>query len=291
MSGYGEGEVAAQKLAANDFNSVEELLVKRAAVAGADRPELLSLEGSVAFLAGRMNAAVQYFGEAAAVAPIQEGDAFTLAMALVRLGNVQRAAEVLSQLVREHPQQSLYVYWLGRLDYGERRYPEAVAKLQRALELDPKFARAWDSLGLAFDMQSQTEQAYAALTKAADLNRTLPRPSAWPPHDLGYLCLRMEKLSEAVNALEESLRFDPKLALAHYHLARVLEKQSRDPQAILEYKNAIADDPSASDACYSLAMLYRKLQREREAAAMFGEYRKRKQAEAGAAASTLVEPR
>lgn len=291
LARYGEGELAAQKLANRDFAAVAEMLDKRAALNAGDRTELLSLEGSVAFLAGEMSAAVLHFEKAAELAPLQDGDAFTLAMALVSLGNDERAAEMLSRLSHKYPKQSIYLYWLGRLDYDRRRYPEAIVKLQEAVELDPKSARAWDSLGLALDMQGQMEQAYGAFTKAVDLNRTSPHPSAWPPHDLGYWCLRMNRLGEAVSALREALRYDPKLAQAHYHLARALEKEARKEQAILEYQNAISEDTSSADACYSLAMLYRRMHQDEEARAMFTEYRKRKEAQPVSGAARPVERR
>jgi cell fate (sporulation/competence/biofilm development) regulator YlbF (YheA/YmcA/DUF963 family) len=44
---------------------------------------------------------------------------------------------------------------------------------------------------------------------------------------------------------------------------------------------AVAGDEEASDACYSLAMLYRKLHRDAEANAMFAEFKKRKQSTPG----------
>jgi tetratricopeptide (TPR) repeat protein len=178
----------------------------------------------------------------------------------------------------KYPKQPLYVYWLGRIDYDLRLYPEAVKKFQTALELDPKSPRTWDSLGLAFDMQGQMEHAHNAFVTAVNLNRNLPRPSPWPPHDLGFWCLRMNRLPEAESALRESLRYESRLAQAHYHLARTLEKEERTEQAITEYKAAISNDSTLSEACYSLAMLYRKSHRDEEATAMFSEYKLRKEA-------------
>ena len=153
-----------------------------------------------------------------------------------------------------------------------------MAKLGKATQLDPQSARAWDSLGLAFDMQGQREQALSAFDKAVNLNRSQTHPSSWPPHDLGYLLLRMEKPTEAEAALRESLRYPPKLAQTHYYLGRVLEKEGRETEAVEEYRSAVAADTSSPDACYSLAMLYRKLHREAEAQAMFAEFRRRRQA-------------
>jgi tetratricopeptide (TPR) repeat protein len=274
----GEGKIAVRKLAGKDFTSLAAMLQRRAALNLPDQAEVVALQGAVAFLAGQMNDAIGHFARAAELAPLRDSDSFTLAMVLVSLGDNRQATVLLSNLSGKYPKQSLYAYWLGRIDYDLRLYPEAVKKFQTAVELDPKSSRAWDSLGLAFDMQGQMEPAHDAFVTAVNLNRDLPRPSPWPPHDLGYWCLRMNRLPEAENALRESLRYEPGLAQAHYHLARTLEKDERTEQAIAEYKAAISNDGTLSEACYSLAMLYRKLHRDKEATAMFSEYKLRKEA-------------
>jgi tetratricopeptide (TPR) repeat protein len=225
-----------------------------------------------------MSAAVEAFTKAAELAPLNDNDTFTFAMAFVNLGGDTHARALLDGLAEKHPERAIYLYWLGRLDYDQRRYKEAVEKLRKAAGLDPKSARVWDSLGLAFDMQGQLEQALGTFEKAASLNREQAHPSPWPPHNLGYLLLRMDKSNDAEAALRESLQYDPKLTQAHYHLARTLEKQGKETEAIEQYVAAVSGDSAASDACYSLGMLYRKLHRDVEANAMFAEYKRRKQA-------------
>ena len=279
LAASGEGDLAVQKLAARDFPSVQQMLEKRQLLEFPPSPEIISLQGAVAFVAGDRKAAVAHFGRAAELGALADTDCFTFAMALVSLGDDQRAKGVLETLALNHPEQAIYVYWLGRIDYDLRRYGEAVEMLQKAVTLDPKSARAWDSLGLTFDMQGQTEEAYRAFTKGVDLNRRLPQPSPWPPHDIGYLYFRMGRLQEAESSLRESLRYNPTLAQAHYHLARVVEKEGLQEEAVAEYRVSVSLDSSASDACYSLAILYRKLHREPEAVAMFAEYNRRKRAQ------------
>jgi len=262
------GEQAAAALAKKDFAQVNQMLAKAPV-----NQETLSLRGSVAFLDGRMADCVANFDRAA---PLSDGDSFTLAMALIKLGDGKRARATLTDLSMKHPNSAIYIYWLGRLDYDQRRYEDAVAKFQRAAELDPNSARIQNGLGVALDMQGHMEQARTILEKAVDLNRTQAKPSPWPPHDLGYLLLRLERFNEAEEVLRESLRYGPDLAQTHYYLGRTLEKQGRDSDAVEEYKMAISTDTASTDACYSLAILYRKLHRESEANAMFAEYRKRK---------------
>ncbi len=277
-----EGERAVTELSRKNFAAVRQMLASIQPSGSVSRAELAALQGDVAFLSGDMKTAVSDFDKAGTSTGLNDEDDFTLAMALVRIGDDQRARSTLSGLAERYPERSIYIYWLGRLDYDQHRYEEAVKKLSRALALDPKSVRAWDSLGLAFDMSGKMEQARDAFEKAVELNRGLANPSAWPPNDLGFLLLRMNRLPEAEAALREALGYDANLAQAEYHLGRALENEGKQTEAIGEYAKAVNADPASTDACYSLALLYRKLHRDQEAQAMFTEYRKRKQAQPAA---------
>ncbi len=277
LTASGEGDRAAAELASNHYVQVIDVLARAKPSTSAEQAELFSVEGAVEFLAGNMREASQDFLKASDLAPLRDGDRFTLAMALIRLGDSKRSAAILTELAEKNPQYAIYPYWLGKIYYDQRRYPEAVAQLQKSVQLDSTSARVWDSLGLAFDMQGNLDQALSALQTGANLNRAAAHPSAWPPHDLGFLLLRLERFMEADVALRESLRYDPHFAQAHYHLARTLEKEGKDTEAITEYTSALSTDSASPDACYSLASLYKKLHRDQEASAMFAEYRKRKE--------------
>jgi len=284
LSSAGFGEAVSTALAKRDFAMVERLLTGLTPATRTERSEVLALRGAVQFLEGKMNPAARDFQEASELAPLKDAASFTFAMALVNLEDEAHARRLLIDLADKYPGRAIYVYWLGRLDYSRRRYEKAVEELTRASEMDPQSPRIWDSIGLAFDMQGHMERALDAFQKAARLNRVLAHPSPWPPHDLGFLLLRMDEAKQAEVSLREALRYDPPMPQAHYHLGRALEKQARDTEAIKEYGNAIAADTAFTDPCYALAILYRKLHRDTEATAMFTEFRKRKQARQEAAA-------
>jgi len=282
----GEGELAAQALRSKNFAQVESLLAAAKSESKGAEAELLSLQAAVEFLDGKMRESATTYQAASELAPLRDSDSFTLAMALVKVGDETGARRLLNSLAAKHPDSSVYPYWLGRLDYDQRLYKEAVEKLERAAQLDPRSGRIWDSLGLALDMQGELEQAREKFEKAAGLNRDLPHPSPWPPHDLGYLLLRMNRLADAEADLREAIRYDEQFPEAHYHLGRVLEKEGHDSEAVEEYSRAIALDKTSAEACYSLGSLYRRLNRNTEASAMFAEYRKRKGAETRAGAAS-----
>jgi tetratricopeptide (TPR) repeat protein len=230
-------------------------------------------------MGGHMQNAADDFQQAAKSKPLSESDRFTLAMALVKLGRHDDARRELNALATREPGKAIYSYWLGRIDYDQRRYDEAIAHLKQATELDAKSARAWDSLGLAYDMQGKSEEALKALQEGVRLNREQAHPSPWPPHDLGALLLRMEQTKQAEAAFREALQLDPQMEQAHYHLGRALEKEGVNDEAINEYRLAVNEDQTSADACYSLAMLYRRVHRDQDAAGMFAEWRKRRDAQ------------
>ncbi len=237
---------------------------------------LYSLLGALEFVGGRMPPAVQAFRQADALKALDDHDRFTLAMALVDLGGVEESRIELTRLNQSHPDQPIYLYWLARLDYGQRLYDDAVEKLKRVIRIDPGSVRGYDNLGLSYDMMGLTDEAQTALSRAVELNRKQPSPSAWPPHNLGYLQLRLQQFPAAEENLREALKYDPRFALAHYHLARVLENEGHNQAAMEEYKSAAALDPKLAEPLYSLALLYRRNGREAEALRALDEYRKRK---------------
>lgn len=273
----GTAEEAAGRLTNKDYVALDALLAAASAPDAKTRADLMALRGAVAFLRGDMAAAIADFENAQRLVPLADEDAFTESMALVSLGERAQARPILERLERSHADQAIYIYWLGKLDFDEHRYGEAEAQLRAALKRDPGSARVWDSLGLTLDMQGQLDAARSALEKSAALNRQQAHPSPWPAHDLGYLLFRMNHLAEAEAELRESLSYNESFATAHYHLGRTLEKEGSVSDALAEYEIAVNEDEASSDACYSLALLYRKLHRDADAAAMFSEYKRRRQ--------------
>jgi tetratricopeptide (TPR) repeat protein len=271
-------EALAASFSEKDFGRMEAILDGAVAsdVPSAGAAEMQALLGVLEFIGGRMNQAVEAFRRSELRKPLDDHDRFTLAMALVNLGDVKGSRAELTRLNESHPDQPIYLYWLARLDYGQRLYDEAVAKLNRVIHLDPDSVRGYDNLGLSFDMMGLTDEAQSAFSKAVALNRKLPAPSPWPPHNLGYLLLRLQRFHEAEENLREALKYDPQLALAHYHLGRVLESEGRDEAAIDEYKSAAVLDAKIAEPLYSLGRLYLRHGRAAEAESVLAEYKKRK---------------
>jgi len=264
-----------QALQSKDFTKVEELLV-REVESKPKSPKLLTLLGRIFFLDGKyLNSAIA-LKKAEALSPLDENSRFTLAMAYVVLDKRDWARPELERLRAAHRENQTYWYWLARLDYDAQRFKEGIARFQKAIELDPKFARAYDNLGLCYEGLGQYDEALRSYERAVELNREFPLRSGWPALNLGTLLARLGRLDEAESYLRESLRDNPNQTQSHYQLGMVLEKKDRLEPAIQELQKAAALDASYSEPHYALGRIYRRLGQSEQADAAFAAFKRLK---------------
>jgi tetratricopeptide (TPR) repeat protein len=243
---------------ARDYKRAETLLIEEI-----DRnpgsAELLTLAAGIFFLDGEyLNSAIAY-KKAEAIWPLDERSRFTLAMAYIKLNRSDWARLELEKLAAAVPQSPLYLYWLARLDYDAQRYNEAIAKLRKVIELDPKMVRAYDNLGLCYDFLGKFDEAIGYYRKAIELNRLQAQPSPWPHLNLAVVLIARGNPAEAEGLLREALRYDPKLPQAHYQLGVLLEKRGNYSDAIRSLKQAADLDPTYPEPHYTLSRIYQKL--------------------------------
>jgi tetratricopeptide (TPR) repeat protein len=242
----------------HDYARAESLLVEEIQ-RHPKTPELLSVLGGIFFLDGKyLNSAVA-LKKADAIALLANRDRFTLAMSYITLNHRDWARPELEKLAHLDPRNPLYPYWLGRLDYDAMKFQAAEAHLEKALELDPAFMKAYDNLGLSYEALGQFEEAVRVYKKAILLNRALQLPSPWPPVNLGTLLVKLGKLEEAENCLEESLHYDPRFPVAHYQMGMLREKQARDDEALQELNLAAQNDPAYPEPHYILGRIYQRI--------------------------------
>jgi tetratricopeptide (TPR) repeat protein len=247
----------AEALRARDYERAESLLVQ-AAEASPQSAEVLRVLGGVFFLRGRpLNAAIA-FKKAEAIEPLDERSRFTLVMAYVALGKRDWARPELAKLALAAPADPLYPYWTGRLDYDDGQYATAVESLQRAIELDPGYMKAYDNLGLCYEALGRFDEAASSWERAIRLNAAQPSKSPWPALNLGLLLTRLDRLDEAETRFRESLACDPRFPQARYQLGIVLEKKGRVADAVAEIEEAARLDPGYAEPQYALSRLYRR---------------------------------
>ena len=115
--------------------------------------------------------------------------------------------------------------------FGEGRPAEAIALLQRSVQLDPG--------------------------------------AAGSHHDLGLALLVTGRVQQAVQPFTDALRIDPNIASAHHHLAYIFDSLGQQERATPHHKSAVALKPDLVDAQLRLGDLYLARGLAVEAAAVF----------------------
>lgn len=131
-------------------------------------------------------------------------DAFT---AFLLHDDYTRAIEIFSRLSAQFPDDPYLPSYLGLRYYRNlRRYDEAVAQFQRALERDSSFTQAYNWLGhIAMD-QGQLERAEETFNRYVRLAPNQPRAY----NSLGMFHLRQRRYEDAARMFEQASARDPR---------------------------------------------------------------------------------
>ncbi len=93
----------------------------------------------------------------------------------------------------------------------------------------------------------EAEAGYRAL-----IAQNTPIVSAFS--NLAAICIKTDRVAEAITLLKETVRRDPEFAQAFYNLGLALQKQSRNAEALEAYGRAIALEPGLIDAHANLGI-------------------------------------
>jgi len=186
---------------------------------------------------------------------------------------------------------------MGLALYDKSKYDDAVKAFDKAIELDPNSATAWNRKGTALKAQGKYDEAVAAYDKAIELNP--PRwkishlcpysriivayykavefnpqlANAW--YNKGVAFDDQDKYGEAITAYDNAIEINPRLAGAWYNKGLALGSQGKYNEAILAYNKAIEIDPKDAYIWYNKGMAFRLLGRTAEADETFAQAKRK----------------
>ncbi|RMH72228.1 MAG: tetratricopeptide repeat protein [Gemmatimonadetes bacterium] len=144
------------------------------------------------------------------------------------------------QAIRIDPDFALAHLSLGVLLYQTGKYQEAVAEYRKAIEVDQKNPRAHLNLGKVYQVLAQyqiysLDDAEREFQRAIELN-----PNYAEAHNsLGGLLYNQGRLDEAEYHFRRAIEANSNLSSAHYNLTLVFEKRGENAKAV-EHWEAIA---------------------------------------------------
>ena len=183
--------------------------------------------------------------------------------AAVNLAELQNNKASLLELAAKNPAEARPCYYLGRREFAEKNYSEALKFLQQADTLlaadEIKVLLAETYLAL-----HQTDQALPIFYQALRLN---PHNVAASLH-IADLEAEKENYAEAENFYKKTLELDNNNLQAHANYANMLCKRKRTLEALEEYRAAVRISPETPELSYNLAIILKTLEEYEQALAL-----------------------
>jgi tetratricopeptide (TPR) repeat protein len=170
-----------------------------------------------------------------------------LAAVYARQRNYSAAVPAFQKVIELDPQRGVAYLELGDIYFRMQRFTDAVAMLEKGVGLDSTNKQALFTIGNAYDEMRDFAKAADAYERFLKLNPE----NAW----LGYLKLgqdRMElgQFDQAVAALEQAVKAQPRDIKVNYTLAQAYQKAGQLEQAEATFKNLAGLNPADAVTYY-----------------------------------------
>lgn len=170
------------------------------------------------------------------IMPCRATESFTL----IPLPGKKPASEVpangsLDARIAAIPPEAKKEFDVGQKAINDNDYATAIPHLKKAIDLYPKYAEAYQLLGVAQLKSNQGPEAEASLVKAIEIEDRMPRAQYF----LGVLYAMTGRASLAEKPLSRFAELDPQNPEAHFELAKVSFALDKFPGAELHARKSI----------------------------------------------------
>lgn len=223
-------------------------------------PAAAALQIELLHDAGRFDEALQQSTHALALHPEDAGLAAVISTLAIDCDDIE-LARLCAERAPDKPQA---LVTLGLLSLGDARNVEALALFERALDKDPRSARAWLGTGMAKLAAGDTENAARNLEHGAQLfeEHVGSRIAA------GWARLILKDFPNARAHFERALAIDRNFAESHGSLAVLAMLEGRPDEARALNATALRLDPRSFSAAFARALMLGAEKRPDAAAAI-----------------------
>ncbi len=207
------------------------------------------------------------------------GEIFSLlAVVYEKLGRYDNAIPAMRLAINAQPASENFRFQYGLLLTDADAPAAAVIRLDEALKTFPNSPRLWLARGIAQIRNNQSSEAARSIDKAIELDAKFAQAYAYR----GLARAQLADYAAAIKDFEKALAIDPNLGVVHHLIAdSMLEQNDADYARIeRELKKAVALAPDYTPAQLTLGRLYVRTERWTEAAATLSEVARRRPDEA-----------
>jgi len=149
-----------------------------------------------------------------------------------------------SDVIKKFPNAAVGYNNRGGTFLSEKKYDEALADLNKAIQLRPAYAEALSNRGIILSDRKKPEEALIDLNKAISL-----RPNyADAINNRGIILMELNKYSEALNDFNRAIEIRPGYAEAYYNRGLLFMNENKYDQAVKDYDKALELRPGYPEA-------------------------------------------
>jgi tetratricopeptide (TPR) repeat protein len=174
-----------------------------------------------------------------------------LGAVLLQGGRIDEALAVLQKAVEINPRVPETHTGVAAALIQVERVEEAVDHLKKALEIDPNNAEAYGNLGGAMLKSGRVDEAIAHLQKAVELDRDYLEAYS----NLGLALLQTGRVEESLAQLQKALEIAPDYGPAQFNIATTLLKLGRADESLAHLQKALTIDPNDAEAQNNMAWI------------------------------------
>jgi len=141
---------------------------------------------------------------------------------------------------------------LGIALFQKGEVDEAIGHFQKALGINPDYAKARNNLGNALAQKGQIDDALAQFQKAVAIDSSF----AQAHYNFGNALVQKGQMDEAMEEYKKALELSPGYAEAHYNFGLVLLMKGRLDEAIAQFQEAVGINPNYTDAHNNLGVAF-----------------------------------
>ncbi len=160
--------------------------------------------------------------------------------ALYLLDRYEEALADLDRAIELGPDDKYALTYRGEVRTWIGRHGEALADLDQAIALDPDYSRAPASRGETYQLMGRYDEAVTDLTRAIELN-----PDAWALTIRGETYRLMGRYDQALGDLDRAIDLNPEYAWALTSLGDTYRLKGRHEEAVTDLTRAIDLNPNA----------------------------------------------
>jgi len=167
----------------------------------------------------------------------------------------KRALKVIEDVIDQKIKSKTAIHLFKGQSYREKaQWDEAIAEYNIALEINPKFAMAYNNRGIAYRWKGQYDQAISDHNKAIEIN---PRYiGAYISRGITYGA--KGQLDRAISDFSKAIEINPRDAVAYTYRGYAYGEKGQYNKAISDYNKAIEINPRDAWVCGNRGNAYYK---------------------------------